>query len=95
MWINQLIQTIKARRKLALWLKRQRAVRLELAHLSDHLKKDIGLNTIQTNHSPHWQQAQPGNLARSNATGTLVSRFWLSKSLPKWSFLKSWNSWNS
>lgn len=44
MWIKQLVHTIKTRRQLSHWLKRERAARMDIAHLSDHIKKDIGLN---------------------------------------------------
>lgn len=89
MWINQLIRSFKARRKLALWLKRQRTARLELAYLSDHIRKDIGLSTTQANLCLGSQQARPRDLAYSNATGTFVSRAWPTKPVPIWSVLKS------
>ena len=46
MWISQLLRTFKARYQLAQWLKRQRAMRLDLARLSDHVKRDIGVNNL-------------------------------------------------
>ncbi|MEX2366582.1 MAG: hypothetical protein WD601_08255 [Pseudohongiellaceae bacterium] len=71
MWIKQLIHTISTRRKLALWLKRQRAVRLEVACLSDHVKKDIGLNNLSATPLLQWQQAP--NTKLTDLKGSLTS----------------------
>lgn len=44
MWLQQLKKTIKARLELARWLRQQRAERLDLPHLSNHLRADMGLD---------------------------------------------------
>lgn len=63
MWIKQLIHSIKTRRKLARWLNRQRAARWEIAHLNNHLQKDIGVNNLGSVTLLHWQQAPITTLA--------------------------------
>lgn len=57
MWIKQLVHTIKTRRRLSQWLKRERAARMDIAHLSDHIKKDIGLNNPVEVPLPQWHRA--------------------------------------
>ncbi|MHA7880274.1 MAG: hypothetical protein ACX931_10800 [Saccharospirillum sp.] len=48
MWIQRLIDAMKARYRLAKWLKQQRLQRLDIPHLSRHLRTDMGLD------NPPW-----------------------------------------
>ncbi len=57
MWIKQLVHTIKTRRQRSQWLQRERAARMNVAHLSDHIKKDIGLNNPVEVPLPQWHRA--------------------------------------
>ncbi len=80
MWTRQLLNVIRSRYQRAKWLKHQRAMRLDLAHLSDHLKKDIGLNNRgavplltwldapeTTRTAPTREHPHPINLPRTNS----------------------------
>lgn len=57
MWTHQLLHTLRSRYQRARWLKHQRAMRLDLAHLSDHLKKDVGLNNLGVAPLLTWHEA--------------------------------------
>ena len=57
MWLQQLIQSIKARRELALWLKQQRAGQLDIPHLSAHMRQDLGLDNPRAETTLYWQPA--------------------------------------
>ncbi len=77
MWTLQLLNVIRSWYQRARWLKHQRAMRLDMAHLSDHLKKDIGLNNLGAvplltwHDTPEATQTAP---TRGHPTGTPTFR---------------------
>ncbi len=70
MWIKQLVHTIKARRQLSQWLKCERAARMAILHLSDHIKQDIGLNNPVEVPSPQWYQVPKTMLSEPQDAST-------------------------